>query len=70
MMPEPEQRPMGANVRGVDFITAVRDGATAIKEIICTDVKTSLHGHPPPGGGSRGQRAPAAALCGEAGPGA
>lgn len=38
------QRPMGANVRGVDFITAVREGATGIKNIICTDVKTSERG--------------------------
>jgi len=38
------QRPMGANVPGVDFITAVRVGATGIKEIICTDVKTSQRG--------------------------
>ena len=35
------QRPMGANVPGVDFITAIRDGATGIREIVCTDVKTS-----------------------------
>lgn len=38
------QQPMGANVPGVDFITAVREGATEIKEIICTDVKTSVMG--------------------------
>jgi hypothetical protein len=41
------QRPMGANVQGVDFITAVRDGAAGIKEILCTDVKTSLRGQFP-----------------------
>jgi hypothetical protein len=35
------QRPLGANVSGVDFITALREGATEIKEIVCTDVKTS-----------------------------
>jgi hypothetical protein len=35
------QRPMGANVAGTDFITAVRSGSTGITEIICTDVKTS-----------------------------
>ena len=38
------QRPMGANVRGVDFITAVLDGKGGIKEIICSDVKTSVRG--------------------------
>jgi hypothetical protein len=38
---------MGANVRGVDFITAVRQGATEIKEIVCTDVKTSEKGRFP-----------------------
>jgi hypothetical protein len=41
------QRSMGVNVRGVDFITAVRDGATNIKEIVCTDVKTSEKGRFP-----------------------
>ena len=41
------QRPLGANVRGVDFITAVRDGANEIKEIVCTDVKTSEVGRFP-----------------------
>src|SRR5688572_23840000 len=41
------QRPMGANVAGVDFITAVRDGPTGIKEILCTDVKTSGRGRFP-----------------------
>jgi hypothetical protein len=35
------QRPLGANVSGVDFITALRDGPTEVKEIVCTDVKTS-----------------------------
>ena len=35
------QRPMGANVAGADFITAIRNGSTGIVEIICTDVKTS-----------------------------
>jgi hypothetical protein len=34
------QRPMGANVRGVDFITATTDGS----EILVTDVKTSEAG--------------------------
>lgn len=38
------QRPMDVNVRGVDFITAVRDGSTEIKEIVCTDVKSSEKG--------------------------
>jgi hypothetical protein len=38
---------MGANVRGVDFITAVRQRATEIKEIVCTDVKTSEKGRFP-----------------------
>jgi hypothetical protein len=35
------QQPMGANVRGVDFITAIRLGPAGIRDIICTDVKTS-----------------------------
>jgi hypothetical protein len=35
------QRPAGANVPGVDFITATRLGLSSIREIICTDVKTS-----------------------------
>jgi hypothetical protein len=38
------QQPMGANVRGVDFITVVRESPTDIKEILCTDVKTSAQG--------------------------
>lgn len=38
------QQPMGANVRGVDFISVVRESTTEIKEIICTDVKTSVKG--------------------------
>ena len=41
------QQPMGANVAGVDFITAVRFGAASIREIVCTDVKTSGAGHFP-----------------------
>lgn len=41
------QRPLGANVSGVDFITALREGATEIKEIVCTDVKTSEGGRFP-----------------------
>jgi len=41
------QRPFGANVPGVDFITAVRDGASGIKEVLCTDVKTSGRGRFP-----------------------
>jgi hypothetical protein len=35
------QRPMGANVSGVDFITATRGGATGVSEVVCTDVKSS-----------------------------
>jgi hypothetical protein len=35
------QRPFGANVPGVDFITAIRVEATGIAEVVCTDVKTS-----------------------------
>ena len=41
------QRPMGANVRGADFITAVRDAQGNI-EIVITDVKTTTTGRPPP----------------------
>jgi len=41
------QRPLGANVRGVDFITALREGPTEIREIVCTDVKTSEVGRFP-----------------------
>jgi hypothetical protein len=41
------QRPLGTNVSGVDFITAVRAGATGIQEIVCTDVKTSEVGRFP-----------------------
>jgi hypothetical protein len=41
------QRPNGANVSGVDFITALREGATEIKEIVCTDVKTTEVGNFP-----------------------
>ena len=41
------QRSFGANVRGVDFITAVRDGATGIREVLCTDVKASGRGQFP-----------------------
>lgn len=41
------QKPMGANVRGVDFITTIRVGA-GIREIVCTDVKTSGVGRFPP----------------------
>ncbi len=37
------QRPLGANVRGVDFITAVRNAKGHI-EILVTDVKTSTIG--------------------------
>ena len=37
----------GRNVSGVDFITALREGATEIKEIVCTDVKTSEGGRFP-----------------------
>ena len=35
------QRPFGVNVRGVDFITAIRSGSSGIAEVVCTDVKTS-----------------------------
>jgi hypothetical protein len=39
------QRPFSVNAQGPDFVTAVRDGgATCIKEVLCTDVKTSGRG--------------------------
>src|SRR5215475_9594639 len=38
------QRPMGVNVRGADFITAIRSGPDTVSEIVCTDVKTSSVG--------------------------
>lgn len=41
------QRPMGVNVRGVDFITAVRSGPNGIEAVVCTDVKTSEVGRFP-----------------------
>jgi hypothetical protein len=41
------QRPLGANVRGVDFITAVKDVQGNV-EIIITDVKTTTTGQPAP----------------------
>lgn len=41
------QRPMGVNVRGADFITAIC-AASGEWEVICTDVKTSLRGSFPP----------------------
>jgi hypothetical protein len=41
------QRPMGSNVAGVDFITALRVGPNGIGEILCTDVKTSGRGRFP-----------------------
>jgi hypothetical protein len=41
------QQPMGANVAGVDFITAIRLGPASIRELVCTDVKTSGTGRFP-----------------------
>jgi hypothetical protein len=41
------QRPMGANVSGADFITAVVDDVTGYVEIIVTDVKTTEVGRFP-----------------------
>jgi hypothetical protein len=41
------QRPMGANVRGVDFVTAVRDGAAGVREVVCSDAKSSGSGRFP-----------------------
>lgn len=37
-------RPMGVNLSGVDFITAIRGAGTSITEVVCTDVKTSTLG--------------------------
>jgi hypothetical protein len=44
------QRPTGANISGVDFITAVpmSAGSMQIREIILTDVKTTTVGAPAP----------------------
>ena len=41
------QRPLGVNVAGVDFITAIRRGKSDIEALICTDVKTSQVGRFP-----------------------
>jgi hypothetical protein len=41
------QRPMGANVPGVDFITAILDKETGFAEIVVTDVKTTEVGRFP-----------------------
>ena len=44
------QRPTGANIAGVDFITAipVSPGSVQIREIVLTDVKTTTIGAPAP----------------------
>ncbi|MBR0345987.1 MAG: hypothetical protein IJI03_12095 [Rudaea sp.] len=41
------QAPAGANVAGVDFITAARQAGTGLMEIIVSDVKTSMKGNFP-----------------------
>jgi hypothetical protein len=41
------QRPLGVNVAGVDFITAIRRGDSDIEALVCTDVKTSQVGRFP-----------------------
>ena len=41
------QRPLGVNVAGVDFITAIRRGKSDIEALVCTDVKTSQVGRFP-----------------------
>jgi hypothetical protein len=41
------QRPLGSNLPGVDFITAVRNKVTNLIEIVCTDVKSTQVGRFP-----------------------
>lgn len=38
------QRPLGSNVAGVDFITAIRDQKSGLIVVLCTDVKSSERG--------------------------